>query len=146
MKNQLLKSGRIAVPHTDNIGRFVPPKKPDFLTNVEAGVVRLVMACLSKGLMTVSSCEGHPEDGDNREVTLAFKSPQSLEKFKDIIPDFRTTETRRFFNDENDQRKALTSAFGTVYDRFITVWVDPPDVEEKTRDLEHRIIELYDPY
>lgn len=145
MRNERQKSGRIVVPNTDNLGRFVPPKDPNFLSNIEDGVVRLVMACLSKGLRTVSSCEGHPEDRDNREITLAFKLKSELDRFKEIVPEYRLTETEQFFSSKTDQSESTKNAFGSEYNHFLTVWIDPPDVEEKTTELEQRIVELYSP-
>lgn len=145
MRNERQKSGRIVVPNTDNLGRFVSPKDPNFISNIEEGVVRLVLACMSKGLRTVSSCEGHPEDRDNREVTLAFKSKMELNRFKELVPDYRMTETEQFFSSKTEQKESTVHAFGSEYNAYLTVWIDPPDVEEKTKELEQRIVELYTP-
>lgn len=134
------------VPNTDNIGRFVSPKDPNFISNIEDGVVRLVLACISKGLRTVSSCEGHPKDRDNREVTLAFKSKKELDQFKELVPDYRLTETEQFFTSKKEQSKSTVHAFGSEYSHYLTVWIDEPDVEQKTKELEQRIVELYSAY
>jgi len=139
MKNHISESGRIIVPNSDNIGRFVSPKNLDFLENVEKGVADLVLACLSRGLVTVSSCEGHPEDEDNREVTLAFRSISDCEKFIKIIPDYRITITDDFFGGEDC---GLQFAFGQDYSIFVTIWIDQPDVDEKTKELQRRILGL----
>jgi hypothetical protein len=138
MKNQRMSSGRIVVPGSDNIGRFVSPKEEDFLKNIEQGVFDLVVACLSRGFVTVSSCEGHPEDFDNREVTLAFRSKIEIEKFKPLVNDFRTTITDKFFGSESNY--SLYFSYGENYTHFITIWIDPPNVEDKTKELENRIL------
>lgn len=107
---------------------FISPSNPNFIFKIEAGISRLVQICRSRGLRTVSSCEGHPH---NRHVTLAFKGEKEVLRFKEIIPDYRITSDS---SESDDDFKDYT---------FLTVWIDAPDTEIKTVELEQRVAELY---
>lgn len=65
----------------------VSPLNPEFVNQIEAGILPVVMALLERNYLPISSCEGH---GDSRSfVRIVFGSNQSADEF---INEFGTME------------------------------------------------------
>jgi hypothetical protein len=81
------KDGR-TYNYIDKNGEYVSsrisPYSPYIDDNIEPGVYDIVKSLLNKGYLTVSSCQGH-SDRKFRFVTVAFKTQQNSDEFKDVL-------------------------------------------------------------
>jgi len=91
VSNNKLSSGRIAASFNDDgvTSYSIPQYLDNFEKNIEDKVLPLVKALVSKGYMTISSCEGHwffnYPFKSARYVTVCFNDRESLLKIQQIL-------------------------------------------------------------
>lgn len=87
--NTRKSNGRVNCEETVGPGASatVSPFHKDFRSQIEDGVYPFIEVLLEKNYFPISSCEGHPKEGngDYFEIILAIPSKELAEKVKDFI-------------------------------------------------------------